>query len=563
MADSALQDAVVPVGTGTSTLAQKVADVQAAQQAPTPAPDVSAAAQQPDTSNLAQSAAPTDLPRFQRTVGNTVKGILMGFLMDGPKGAIAGGISPTGVQRAADQQQQVAQAKVKFENAQAANMVTEAAIHDQMLHNLPQEQQDAHNTASMELMKGFSAAGMQPVLVVDNNHGGASAMAGLQQLTDSHGAVPPLFTINLGNKVVAYDLNQLMQAPMGLDQINKVRAVQGQPPIDQKVWQQMTATPAGRTQGIQMLHDALGFFNPEPSEKNLAAYQNYVNTLQAQPQSPERDANIAKLQGAVDIMKKTLDATSARANQQLAQKTQAEQLGKESTPGGQLDLKSKKADIALKGAETQKTKVETAQIVQNMSYGDNLIDPFGVKPGVTPSGQVLDKKEFNTRADKFTKDYVQPINKLAKTQAEFDRINNDPSQTGAEKVTALLAAVGISGDALKGQGFRISTDVINEHAEARNVWQSFVQKWNKVAGSGGPITSQQIADYTKIAEGVVHDSYVNAAQEARRQGLPVDFLPKAVSAGQKASDNTIQIYVDAAGGDTASAEKALRAAGWK
>src|SRR5260370_22774301 len=155
-----------------------------------------------------------------------------------------------------------------------------------------------------------------------------------------------------------------------------------------------------------------------------------------------------------------------------------------------------------------------------------MTDPFGVQVGKTASGQVMNRKELDAAQKVFNKDYVESLNVLEKTSMEFNRINSNPNQSGAERVTALLAAVGISGDPLKGKGFRISSPVIDEHAQSRNIWQGAVQKLNTIAGSGGPITSSQINDYTHVALGVVHDAYVTAAQEGRRPGLPVDFFPK-------------------------------------
>src|SRR5437016_4391005 len=68
-----------------------------------PAPDIGGLQGQLDaptggglSNNLSQPTAPTqpDLPRFQRTFGNTLKGILMGTLMNGIPGGIVGGIDP-------------------------------------------------------------------------------------------------------------------------------------------------------------------------------------------------------------------------------------------------------------------------------------------------------------------------------------------------------------------------------------------------------------------------------------------------------------------------------------
>lgn len=190
-------------------------------------------------------------------------------------------------------------------------------------------------------------------------------------------------------------------------------------------------------------------------------------------------------------------------------------------------------------------------------------DPFGVKVGTDSTGRVLSRKEIDSAQKVFNKDYVEPLNVLQKTAQEFKRIDENPNQTGAEKVTALLSAIGISGDPLKGKGFRISNSVIEEHAQARNIWETGIQKLNRIFGSGGPITSQQLSDYRSVAEGVVHDAFVTAGQEARRQGLAVDFLPRATAQNQLVDPLTAKIYLDVANGNKQAAYKALQAAGYR
>lgn len=437
--------------------------------------------------------------------------------------------------------------KIKFMTAQAASMAADAAIKDKQLHSMDQKDQDAHIANALDQLKAMQGLGLQPTLVVDNHTNGA--ITGMQQLTASHGAVPPLFTINLGDKIVGFDLNQLSQAPQALDQVNKIRALQGQQPFDPKTWAQ-----APQELKNAQTDAAFSFWNPLPSEQGLQVYKNYLNTAQAAPDSPDKQANVARLQAVVNGMQSSLDNANARSNKQAATKAGIE---------ANARVQAENSPAAIAGAAAKAGAEQKARNQADLQAMNGNVDAFGSKIGITPEGTQLAPKEYNSRSDKFAKDYVAPLNVLQKTNMEFERINNNPNQTGAEKVTALLNAVGISGDPLKGKGFRISNDVINEHAQARNIWQGAVQKLNTIVGSGGPITSQQIKDYTEVAQGVVHDAYVTAAQEARRQGLPVNFLPKATSQGQKAPDSILKIYVDSAGGDVGSAEKALRQAGWQ
>jgi hypothetical protein len=221
-----------------------------------------------------------------------------------------------------------------------------------------------------------------------------------------------------------------------------------------------------------------------------------------------------------------------------------------------LGQKVKRSELAGQALSQQKTAEELKQ----MKGMDNLTDPFGETVGKSSTGQTLSRKEFDANQKVFNKDYVEPIQQLAKTNMEFNRILSNPKMTGAEKVTGLLGAVGISGDPLKGKGFRINNAVIDEHAQARNIWETAAQKANTIVGTGGPITEKQVRDYASIAQGVVHDAYVTAAQEARRQGLPVDFLPKGTGV---VDPFTAKIYLDAAGGDVNKAHQALLSAGFK
>jgi hypothetical protein len=211
----------------------------------------------------------------------------------------------------------------------------------------------------------------------------------------------------------------------------------------------------------------------------------------------------------------------------------------------------KQSDSDIEEAREQRL----AQFKQDIAQQTPSQDNFG---GTVGAGLTI--KEFNSRYKTFSKDYVEPANRLAKTNMEFNRILADNKMTGAEKVTALLAAVGISGNPLQGKGFRINQATIDEHANARNVYQTALQKANTLSGTGGPITEQQVRDYAAIARGVVHDEYVQAAREARRQGLPVDFLPKG--SGQKIDADTVKIYLDAAQGNRDAARKAAQADGW-
>lgn len=173
-------------------------------------------------------------------------------------------------------------------------------------------------------------------------------------------------------------------------------------------------------------------------------------------------------------------------------------------------------------------------------------------------------KTLAAREKTFTKDYVDPLQKTEGTFSQFSRVLSDINAgkdlTGADSVVTLFNAIGISATPMKGMGFRINSNVIEEHANARGLGESLYQKLLKLQ-SGAVITPQQIRDYAMIAQSTRHDAYVNAANEAIRENLPVDFLPKGNN--KKLDPATAQIYRDVAGGDFQKAANAAAANGWK
>lgn len=213
------------------------------------------------------------------------------------------------------------------------------------------------------------------------------------------------------------------------------------------------------------------------------------------------------------------------------------------------------ASLAKEAAETEKDKAEAAAAAR-ANQPNNTSDPFGV-PSTLPA------KEANSRYNTFSKSYVQPLTKTDQTNAQFQSILSDVNSgkdlTGSQSVVALFDAIGISATPMKGQGFRLNKDVIQEHVEARGVDQRVAQKMGQLR-SGEIITPQQIKDYANIAVQARESQYNSAIDEARRQGLPVDFLPKGN--GAKIDVSTARMYLRAAGGNRDKAIAAAGAAGW-
>ena len=81
------------------------------------------------------------------------------------------------------------------------------------------------------------------------------------------------------------------------------------------------------------------------------------------------------------------------------------------------------------------TTAKASEELAQMKGMDNLTDPFGESVGKSASGETLTRKQYDTTQKTFSKDYVEPLQQLTKTNMEFNRILSDPKMTGAEKVT--------------------------------------------------------------------------------------------------------------------------------
>jgi hypothetical protein len=130
----------------------------------------------------------------------------------------------------------------------------------------------------------------------------------------------------------------------------------------------------------------------------------------------------------------------------------------------------------------------------------------------------------------------------------------------------LFNAIGISATPLKGAGFRINANTIQEHVNARGLGSALYQKLLSLK-NGDIITPGQLKDYASIAMQARHDQYVNAINEAHGDGLNANFLfPRGN--GQKIDPNTASIFYDTAQGSTpqdkaANARKAAQLMGWQ
>lgn len=132
--------------------------------------------------------------------------------------------------------------------------------------------------------------------------------------------------------------------------------------------------------------------------------------------------------------------------------------------------------------------------------------------------------------------------------------------TGAQSVVGLFNAIGISATPLKGMGFRINSNTVSEHEEARGLGQSLYQKFLGLK-AGDVVTPQQLKDYGVLASQTRENTYNSAIDEARRQGMPVDFLPRGNN--EVIDPSTARMYLRAANGDRNKAAEAAQKSGWR
>jgi hypothetical protein len=312
-------------------------------------------------------------------------------------------------------QQQVAnqtaetQSNIRFQGAQAASLAIDAAMKDAQLHALPEQLRDAHIANSVGVMKELDALGIRPTLQFPNTNEGASAAA--NQLTASHNGVPPLFSLNLGDQVLTYDLNGLSQAPQGLQLINQVSSIQGKPQIDSTMWNKMTV--ATRT---DLMNKALNFWDPVPTKENAAILaQQYQNNYDTYKKDPNADPQIlTRLKTITDNLVKTQQGLDTHELHMAGAKTAAEASARQP-----FELAKAKADEALKDGDP----TAAAQLLIN---GD-----------VAPSQLISTRKPaFAQQAFTIAKT-LNPTWNAQKAEAQYKYASNPLTQSTLNMISAM------------------------------------------------------------------------------------------------------------------------------
>lgn len=274
----------------------------------------------------------------------------------------------------------------------------------------------------------------------------------------------------------------------------------------------------------------------------LTQVQNIINSYPFLKDAMTKDPNLAKTYAP------TAKMTNAQADKLIA------------------DAKEEDARLQAKEGFVSSAEDRALQREKTQKEIDNMNSPSGTDLFGNPinPGGLLDKKSYQSTEAKFTTAYVTPLRKTEQSYLQFnkvlDDINSGKDLTGAESVVTLFNAIGLSATPLKGNGFRINSNTVEEHENARGLGQ---KAYNFFAGlkNGEVITPQQIRDYTQVAIQARNSAYLEAVEEAQREGLPVDFLPKGH--GQKATLETANLYLQAANYNYATAADAMKKSGWR
>jgi len=257
----------------------------------------------------------------------------------------------------------------------------------------------------------------------------------------------------------------------------------------------------------------------------------------------DKDGNIIQRNPASGETRPYKGGAPLQAKERLAN------IGNKEDKGGVTD--------ALKFVQDREDARAKMKLKQEQAAGNNT-DVFG-------NTSTLNEKEFNKRYDAFNKSkQYQTVQTLQGSYQQFQDIVNDinsgKDMTGAQSVVGLFNAIGISAVPLAGKGFRINENTIKEHVDARGLDQAAYQRLLKLK-NGDVITPEQMKDYASIATGVYRDTYINAANEERRQLGYIDVLP--LGNNEVVDQVTGSLYLKVAGGDRAKAEAALKKSGWQ
>lgn len=314
---------------------------------PEEAPDIGAGTPGTGPSNLASAAitaAQPDLPRFRRTFGNTLKGMLVGFGLGGVPGMVAGGISPQGIDREAQSRAAVAAANQHFASARAAHETAQAALLEKQVNAFDEDHQQQMEKIGLDNLKAAQEAGFKIVGVTpldgEPADNAKAAMNNLQQIQKNNGGQVPegLLHIHGGNGNGIFTL-QLQDPAAALGVVNQTRRAQGLPELDSNTF--MGLSPQERQSQAK---DAINFTNPtdpqsgQISQNSVTTLENRLALVKAQPAFNGKDALVTNLQQNLDFQKSALEHEATRKGQAAGSEAMAAQPGQTEAKRAELGV---------------------------------------------------------------------------------------------------------------------------------------------------------------------------------------------------------------------------------
>jgi hypothetical protein len=362
---------------------------------------------------------------------------------DGLVGVVAGAANPRLVAAQKQRMMDLANADVKFQSAQAAHAVSNAAAAEREYSYMPirlQQQAEALHQNTADLLQ---RAGLPLIGVSDHTNDSATATLVNLAKDSPTGQVPHTINITLpasgktltfGTKAITADATKF----------NEFRKLSGYPPISDAEFGAIK--PEKRE---EMINNAASLWLDAPDEKNVDSMIAQVSNARAlfARSTPDWDNDKA--------------STLKRFDQRLS------------------DLKDNQTFYDRRFVQRETTK----QKIHDQAHDTLRTHPsiFGGEPST------LDAKEYNIRARGFKKN-ADALNKTEQTWDMFSdaadaarsALAGGPDVTGARAVTTLFAAIGLSAEPLKGAGFRINKNTVEEHVEARGLDESLKQKLLKL-----------------------------------------------------------------------------------
>lgn len=215
-----------------------------------------------------------------------------------------------------------------------------------------------------------------------------------------------------------------------------------------------------------------------------------------------------------------------------------------------------KATRAHLNAETKLVIQQSKSLIQ-----EQQADPFGYVSD-------LPTKEALKRQDSFQKDIVNKAYDVEKSYQMMSSAYNEyldaakqgkELPTGAQSMLALSTHLSTTFGNVKGT--RVTRDMIAEHLGARSVSDAALVAIQKLT-NGDVLSPAQWKAFSDLISQSRNMTWANAISNAKNQHLPITFLPRGN--GQDVPDRaTGKLYLDAAEGDYAKAETAMRKQGWR